>query len=68
MQELNKICLQFACYGVVLVISLGLQASRPDLFAMLCTQLPVGDFLNQASEGLEVPLNSPLVPSTGRVK
>jgi hypothetical protein len=67
MQGLNKLCLQFACYGAVLVISLGLQASRPDLFALLCTPLPLQDFLNQ--NGLDLPLNSPVVsPRAERVK
>jgi hypothetical protein len=67
MQGFQKLCLQFACYLVFLVISLGLQASRPDLFALLCTPLPLGDFLNQ-TERLALPLNHPVVPRTERVK
>lgn len=63
----KKLCLQFAFYGLALVISLGLQVSRPDLFALLCTQLPLSGLLNPV-EGLDIPLNSPVVPSTGRVK
>jgi hypothetical protein len=61
MQGINKLWLQFACYSVFLVISLGLQASRPDLFALICTRQPIGDFLNQATH-LAVPLNSPVLP------
>jgi hypothetical protein len=65
MQGFNKLCLQFVFYAGVLVISLGLQGIRPDLFALLCTPLPLQDFLNQ--NGLALPLNSPVVP-TERVK
>jgi hypothetical protein len=66
MQGINKLCLQFVFYGVALVISLGVQASRPDLFAMFCTPLPLQDFLNQ-QQGLALPLNHPVV-SKERVK
>ena len=63
MQGINKLCLQFVFYAGVLVISLGLQASRPDLFALLCTPLPLENLIKQA-EGLALPLNHPVVPRT----
>jgi hypothetical protein len=63
---MNKLWLQFACYLGLLAISLGLQGFRPDLFAILCNPLPIGDFLNQ-SDRLELPLNTPIVPKE-RVK
>jgi hypothetical protein len=52
---------------VLLVISLGVQASQPDLFAMFCTRQPIAEFLNQASH-LAVPLNSPVLPHGEKVK
>jgi hypothetical protein len=52
---------RFASYAVLLVISLGVQANQPDLFAMFCTRQPIAEFLNQASH-LAVPLNSPILP------
>jgi hypothetical protein len=67
MPGVNKLCLQFAFYAVALVISLGVQVSRPDLFALLCTQLPIERLLNP-TDGLALPLNQPLVPRTERVK
>jgi hypothetical protein len=67
MPGVNKLCLQFAFYALALVISLGLQVSRPDLFALLCTQLPLSGLLSPV-DGLDIPLNHPVVPSTGRVK
>ena len=66
MAGINKLCLQFACYAVVLVISLGVQVSRPDLFALLCTQLPIERLLSP--EGLALPLDHPVVSPTERVK
>lgn len=64
MQEINKLwLLRFACYAGALVISLGLQAVRPDLFALLCTPLPLGEMLNN-QERLALPLSSPVVPSS----
>jgi hypothetical protein len=62
MQETKKKCLQFACYAGALVISLGLQVAHPDLFAILCTPLPIGEMLNP-QERLAVPLNSPVLPA-----
>jgi hypothetical protein len=52
---------RFASYAVLLVTSLAVQASQPDLFVMFCTHQPIVEFLNQASH-LAVPLNSPVLP------
>jgi hypothetical protein len=57
----NLWLLRFACYVGVLVISLGVQAVRPDLFETFCHPQPIAEFLNQASH-LAVPLNSQLFP------
>lgn len=57
MQGANKSWLQFACYVGLLGTSLGLQVSRPDLFNLFCTQLPI-------QERLGVHLNSPVLPPT----
>ncbi len=67
MQELDRRWLHFACYAGALGTSLVLQVARPDLFAILCTPLPVGEALNQ-QERLAVPLNSPVIPSGERIK
>jgi hypothetical protein len=64
---MSKLWLQFACYFGLLGISLGLQLVRPDLFAMLCIQLPISEFLNQG-ERLDIPLNSPILPHAERIK
>jgi hypothetical protein len=57
----NSWLLRFVCYAGVLVISLGVQSTRPDLFVMFCTHQSIGDLLNQAGH-LAVPLNSPIIP------
>ena len=67
MQGVKKSWLQFACYAGALVTSLVLQVAQPDLFALLCTPLPVERLLNP-TEGLALPLDHPVVPPTGRVK
>jgi hypothetical protein len=68
MQGLEKIWLfRFASYAVLLVTSLGVQASQPDLFVMFCTHQPIADFLNQANH-LAVPLNSPVLPHGKKAK
>ena len=68
MQGLNsKLCFQFVCYAGALGISLVLQLSQPEMFALLCTPLPVGGILQQEQQGLDLPLNRPVVP-TERVK
>ena len=59
--------LQFACYAGALVTSLVLQVVHPDLFALLCTPLPVERMLSP-TEGLDLPLNHPVVPKIERVK
>jgi hypothetical protein len=64
---MNKIWLQLLCYVGLLATSLALQALRPDLFALLCTPLPVGGQLGQ-SDRLDLPLNSPIVPKGERDK
>jgi hypothetical protein len=61
MQGINGLCFRFMCYAGLLVISLGLQISHPEMFALLCTPLPLGDFPNP-QQGLELPLNRPVVP------
>lgn len=66
MQGVNKLWLQFLCYSGAVVISLGLQHARPDLFAILCTPLPIGDLPSQR-EALDLPLDRSVVP-TERVK
>ena len=63
----NKLWLQFACYAGALVTSLVLQVVHPDLFALLCTPLPVERMLSP-TEGLDLPLNHPVVPKIERVK
>ena len=63
----NKQWSHFACYAVALGTSLVLQVVRPDLFAMLCTPLPVGESLTQPQR-LAVPLNSPVLSPTERIK
>ena len=60
MSEVNRLCLRFACYAGLLVISLGLQISHPEMFALLCTPLPLGDLPNQR-EALDLPLNRSVV-------
>jgi hypothetical protein len=68
MQGLRNLwLLRYACYAVLLVTSLGVQASRPDLFAMFCTRQPIADLLNQASH-LAIPLNSPILPHEEKAK
>ncbi len=59
---MDKLWLQFACYAGALVISLGLQVSRPDLFAIFCTPQKIGNLLQQR---LDIPLNSPVIRPTG---
>lgn len=58
----NKKWSQFACYAVALGTSLVLQVAHPEMFALLCTPLPVSGLLNNRSERLEIPLNDPVVP------
>lgn len=61
--------LRFACYAGLLVTSLALQVSQPEMFALLCTPLPLGGMLQQEQQGLDLPLNRPVVPTaTERVK
>jgi hypothetical protein len=68
MQGLKNLwLLRYSCYAVLLVISLGVQASRPDLFAMFCTRQPIAELLNQASH-LALPLNSPILPPAEKAK
>jgi hypothetical protein len=67
MKGINKLCLQFLFYAGALVISLGLQISRPELFALFCTPLPITNFLSP-SENLKLPLNNPVSPHTERIK
>jgi hypothetical protein len=60
MQESNKKWVQFSCYAAALGTSLVLQVVHPDLFAILCTPLPI-DGIIKPSERLDVPLNSPIL-------
>lgn len=64
---MNKLWLQYLSYLGLLVISLALQAFQPQMFALLCTPLPVGNFGNQGDR-LELPLDSPIVPTVERIK
>jgi hypothetical protein len=64
---MNKRWLQHLSYAGLLVISLGLQIFHPEMFALLCTPLPVGDFLNRQPQ-IELPLNSPVLPPVERIK
>lgn len=57
---MNKLWLQYLSYAGLLVISLALQAFQPEMFAMFCTQFPVGGLGNQADR-LELPLDSPVI-------
>jgi hypothetical protein len=52
MKGINKLWLQFVFYAGALVISLVLQASRPDLFALFCTPLPLQNFLNPSNDSI----------------
>ena len=67
MQGVKKSWLQFACYAGALGTSLVLQVVHPDLFALLCTPLPIGN-LSNPTEGLALPLNHPVVTPTETVK
>jgi hypothetical protein len=58
---MKKLWLQYLSYAGLLVISLALQAFQPEMFAMFCTQFPVGG-LGSPANRLELPLNSPVVP------
>jgi hypothetical protein len=64
---MKKIWLQYLSYAGLLGISLGLQILHPDLFALFCTPLPVGDSIDRRG-GLELPLNSPILPPVERIK
>lgn len=64
---MKKLWLQYLSYAGLLGISLGLQVFHPEMFALLCTPLPVGDFLNRQPQ-IELPLASPIIPLGGRVK
>ena len=64
---MKKIWLQYLSYAGLLVISLGLQIFHPEMFALLCTPLPVGDFTNRRPQ-IELPLNSPVVPHQENIK
>jgi hypothetical protein len=63
---MNKLWLRFLCYAGLLATSLGLQVLQPEMFALFCTQLPIGEMLDRGDR-LELPLNSPVVPKE-RVK
>jgi hypothetical protein len=60
---MKKTWLQYLSYAG----SLGLQILHPDLFALFCTPLPVGDSIDRRG-GLELPLNSPILPPVERIK
>ena len=64
---MKKIWLQYLSYAGLLVISLGLQMFQPEMFALLCTPLPVGDFINRQPR-IDLPLNSPVVQPVERIK
>lgn len=63
MQENNRKWLQYACYAGALGTSLVLQRTHPEMFALLCTPLPIGGGINNSNpaERLELPLNSPIL-------
>lgn len=61
---MNKLWLQYLSYVGLLVISLALQLLRPEMFAMLCTPLPVGNLFGDNNR-IELPLNAPVVPIDG---
>ncbi len=60
--ELKKSWSQYAYYALALVISLVVQIAQPEMFAILCTPLPIVDRLKPQLQGLDLPLNSPVIP------
>lgn len=64
---MNKIWLQYLSYVGLLVISLGLQLLQPEMFALLCTPLPVAEFGNRQPR-IDLPLNSPVLAPPERIK
>jgi hypothetical protein len=58
---MNKLWLQWLSYAGLVVISLGLQLLRPEMFALFCTPLPVVNIGTQNGR-LELPLASPVIP------
>ncbi len=59
---MNKLWLQFLSYAGLLGISLVLQLFQPDLHAILCTQLPLGN-LPDRNGRVDLPLNDPIIPA-----
>jgi hypothetical protein len=51
----------YLSYAGLLVISLAMQLFHPEMFALFCTPLPVGNYQNRGTQ-IELPLNDPIVP------
>ncbi len=51
----------YLSYAGLLVISLAMQLFHPEMFALFCTPLPVGNYQNRDNQ-IDLPLNAPAIP------